>query len=195
MSVPCGTCNACCRHAHLQADLTETEAREFPDAVWCDGLGRWRLPKDSTGACAYLADGKCSIYHRRPASCREYDCRTYLVGANGVACNQREFAADCVRRWSDWRLERPEDIDALFAWHASVIRVAQDANRPRSSVGICVSIVSGFFKIRPRSHEPRRKFGLRRAREILRKQDRDVRDFLCRLYAAATRPTQAEAAE
>ena len=38
------------------------------------GHGPAHLPRHPDGSCIYLVDEMCSIYPRRPAACRDYDC-------------------------------------------------------------------------------------------------------------------------
>jgi Fe-S-cluster containining protein len=35
-----------------------------------------------TGHCIYLREGGCSIHHKRPAICREFDCRGFIRNTN-----------------------------------------------------------------------------------------------------------------
>jgi hypothetical protein len=37
------------------------------------------LTRQNDGQCLYLHEGACLIYHRRPLTCRAFDCRALLV--------------------------------------------------------------------------------------------------------------------
>jgi hypothetical protein len=101
MDVPCGDCTACCTSAqfvHLTPDDTaalEVIPREllFP----APGLpeGHLLLGHDEDGRCPMLIDGACSIYSRRPRTCRTYDCRVFAVA--GVVADQPDIAAAASR--------------------------------------------------------------------------------------------------
>jgi Fe-S-cluster containining protein len=91
-----GQCDACRRHCaaiccrgYGFVSLTEEEVasgfytyRSLADDCQCDtckraraqGIKYW-LPKQPDGSCIYL-DGErcCSIYERRPETCRRYSC-------------------------------------------------------------------------------------------------------------------------
>jgi hypothetical protein len=70
VSVPCGTCVACCYH---KVDLLPEEAARLDSVP--DGNGGLMIRQQDDGACIYLQQGGCSIYADRPTACRIYDCR------------------------------------------------------------------------------------------------------------------------
>jgi hypothetical protein len=63
-SVPCDGCTACCERdmVFLHPELG----------------GRYALAHGPDGSCVYLTPTGCGIHPRRPAVCREMDCRTFL---------------------------------------------------------------------------------------------------------------------
>ena len=77
--VPCGDCRACCErellilHPEHGDDPNEYDCRRLPD-------GRFALRQTPTLACIYLGESGCTIWDRRPAVCREFDCRLFLEG-------------------------------------------------------------------------------------------------------------------
>lgn len=76
--VKCGDCNACCKIY----EVGKLEGDD--DSLFVNGL----LPREKDGVCSYLIDSKCSIYDRRPKSCRHYDCRDiaitrFCIGTDG----------------------------------------------------------------------------------------------------------------
>lgn len=84
--VPCAGCTACCR-----GDSAVVVKPELGDDI--DQLGkvnmrfervsgriRLVLKRQPNGDCTFLRNGACSIYERRPAVCRHFDCRRVMVG-------------------------------------------------------------------------------------------------------------------
>jgi Fe-S-cluster containining protein len=118
VSVPCGTCNACCRSPGLKVDLTPDEAKRF-DHVIDDGLGRPILPKRDDGSCVHLVDGKCSVYADRPMACRTYDCRVYLL--IGYAPNNDPVIEEALRRWAPLRMATVDDEVAHLAIRLAIM--------------------------------------------------------------------------
>lgn len=73
--VPCGTCTLCCRVYRVPLAPWEDPA-DFAGLVEGDGSGGWRLRHGPDNACINLVEGRCTIYERRPAACRAFDCRS-----------------------------------------------------------------------------------------------------------------------
>ena len=76
-NVPCGSCRGCCR-AGYAIGLSKVEAAELPHHV-IDGHAVI-LPMPD-GACPFLVNEECSIYAKRPVSCRQFDCRDFAMAA------------------------------------------------------------------------------------------------------------------
>lgn len=118
VKVPCGQCNACCRSKYIHADLLPHELADFPEAVKVDMSASkrssgWALPKKEDGSCVHLIEGKCSIYDRRPHSCRTYDCRLYLL--TGAIPVYDEAMAEAIKQWAPLKLNTTEDKQFLLA--------------------------------------------------------------------------------
>lgn len=65
--VDCGSCRACC-HQTVRLIEGQDDPRDYDQA---NGVLRQR----PDGACIYLDDQTgCTIYERRPAMCRMFDC-------------------------------------------------------------------------------------------------------------------------
>jgi hypothetical protein len=77
-SVPCGTCNECCRR---DAIFIHPECDDDPLTYETEPYrSRLILKHQTNGDCCYLdRTTGCTIHDRRPAVCRELDCRM-LVG-------------------------------------------------------------------------------------------------------------------
>ena len=113
--VPCGDCNACCSSSYyipIHSEERSTIAH-IPAAVLtrseCHTEPRWTLSQSCAGRCPMLVDGACSIYAKRPRTCRRYDCRVFA--AAGVAPGSGVRAAVNERVWQ-WRFEYPNEVDA-----------------------------------------------------------------------------------
>lgn len=107
-AVPCGECDACCRAGyfiHVRPDETRTLAA-VPESLLFPAPGRpvghRVLGFDGEGRCPMLADGACTVYGARPATCRSYDCRVFA--ATGIAEPGPAKAAVTARarRWKFW---------------------------------------------------------------------------------------------
>jgi Fe-S-cluster containining protein len=73
-TVPCGTCNECCRG---DAIFLHPECGDIPSLYECEDYdGAIILKHQPNGDCIYLdRDKGCTIHGRRPTVCREMDCR------------------------------------------------------------------------------------------------------------------------
>lgn len=90
--VPCGTCTACCRgrtEVHILTDHGD-RIEDYDRLQVHLPTGRMMLSFKDNGDCAYLEDGKCSIYDKRPAVCRAFDCRRERYAFNEKS--RREMA-------------------------------------------------------------------------------------------------------
>ena len=76
-NVPCDGCTACCK------DIGEVGLGPLDDPSLISEInekGNAQIPRDpDTGHCIYLLDEKCSIYDKRPITCRIFDCRIYAI--------------------------------------------------------------------------------------------------------------------
>ena len=70
-TVDCQSCHGCCR-ANYSIGLSEDEAKVLPHTR-VDGFPVV-LP-EADGKCPFLVDEVCTVYDKRPVSCRQYDCR------------------------------------------------------------------------------------------------------------------------
>jgi Fe-S-cluster containining protein len=110
--VPCGTCNACCRSSYLLVEVTESERADFPEAVPVPDdkvsscSSPWMLPKKADGSCVHLKEGKCSVYAKRPQSCRSYDCRFDLL--TGIVPDD-PVMIEALGQWDNFAMKTRED--------------------------------------------------------------------------------------
>jgi Fe-S-cluster containining protein len=73
----CGGCTACCEN---DAVGIHPELGDNPKEYRAEIVGeRLVLAHQDNGDCIYLERGKgCTIWNRRPALCREFDCRVFI---------------------------------------------------------------------------------------------------------------------
>ena len=121
LDVPCGECVGCCTSSlfvHVAPDETRTLA-VIPKRLLVRAPGRPRghllLGFADDGACPMLKARACSIYERRPRTCRDYDCR--MLAAAGVeAGDGKDAINERVRSWA-------------FTYESDADRRAHDAVR------------------------------------------------------------------
>lgn len=72
-SVPCNGCTACCQNELL---MLHPEFGDNPREYLTQKAGaKDALQQKENGDCIYLGKQGCTIWERRPAMCREFDCR------------------------------------------------------------------------------------------------------------------------
>jgi len=121
MEVPCGDCVGCCTSSlfvHVRPDESETLA-VIPKRLLVRAprqpRGHMLLGFAEDGACPMFTAGACSIYARRPRTCRDYDCR--MFAAAGIdAGDGKHVINERVRAWE-------------FSYEGEAERRAHDAVR------------------------------------------------------------------
>jgi hypothetical protein len=121
LEVPCGDCVGCCTSSlfiHIRPDETGTLA-VIPARLLVRAPGQPRGHKTlgfaGDGSCPMLRDRACSIYERRPRTCRDYDCRM-LAAAGLDAGDGKDVITERVRAW-------------VFSYESDAERRAHDAVR------------------------------------------------------------------
>lgn len=101
--VPCGGCTACCRS---EFDINLNPADD-PSQYLTEIGPKSGLPslKKVNGACVYLKDDRCSIYERRPITCRVFDCRIDVL----CGVTTPELWNDAAWEKFDFTYKEPED--------------------------------------------------------------------------------------
>lgn len=79
VSVPCNGCTACCMNDLIfvhpkMGDIVESYDT-MPVTNPLTGESGFALKHKPEGGCIYLGEDGCTIHHRAPAVCREFDCR------------------------------------------------------------------------------------------------------------------------
>lgn len=78
--IPCDGCTACCYADMVLLDPRQDNPKDYEIEV----ITRFAYPVAAirhrpNGDCWYLERGMgCTIWHRRPSRCREFDCRVFL---------------------------------------------------------------------------------------------------------------------
>lgn len=74
VQVPCGSCSLCCQGDAIIIHKDFGDRVSDYDCVRWNGV--WKIRSKENGDCIYLNREKgCTIHHKRPAVCREFDCR------------------------------------------------------------------------------------------------------------------------
>jgi Fe-S-cluster containining protein len=66
-------------HEEMGDDPSQYDVEEITNL---HGHLGYTLKRNEAGHCIYLREGGCSIHHRRPAICREFDCRGMVRNTN-----------------------------------------------------------------------------------------------------------------
>lgn len=80
--VPCGSCRACCRNEAVvlfPEDGDDPSTYEHIVVEAEDGQQLMLLAMHRNGDCVYLGPDGCTIHHRAPVICREFDCRRFFL--------------------------------------------------------------------------------------------------------------------
>lgn len=105
IEVPCGDCVGCCsaswpvalrgEETALLAEVPHWLHLEVEDAP--PGV-RYMGYRDD-GRCPLLADGRCTVYARRPATCRDFDCRLFAAAGIESAGPGKGLIDARIRSW------------------------------------------------------------------------------------------------
>ncbi len=79
----CDQCGVCCKLFVINLNEEEYKSKKYKTVFEEFGLVEFReaeliganlLAQKEDDSCIYLKDGKCSIHHDRPQSCRRFFC-------------------------------------------------------------------------------------------------------------------------
>jgi Fe-S-cluster containining protein len=99
--VPCGDCVGCCISSY-PVPIRPSDGLDavVPDEhiVQVSASSRIMVPRDD-GTCPMLQNKRCSIYARRPETCRDYDCRIFAAAGIEAGGAERTLVNERVRAW------------------------------------------------------------------------------------------------
>lgn len=155
--VPCGDCCACCstsHFVHIGPDEVETLAAVPAELLFAAPdrpAGHVVLPFDDRGRCPLLDEsGLCTIYDRRPLTCRTYDCRVFA--AAGIEADRPEIT-ERARRWrfsciAPGDSDRRAAVAAAARWipaHAAVFPGGAVPDDPAQLAVLAVRVADVFL--------------------------------------------------
>lgn len=123
--VDCGDCAACCSSSyfiHVKPEEAKALGAEAQGAmVPAPGMpkGHKVLPYDKRGICPMLKPSGCTVYAKRPQTCRSYDCR--IFAAAGITAGGHDKAG-INARVEKWVFAYPSERDREE--HAAVLAAA-----------------------------------------------------------------------
>ena len=151
MDVPCGDCVGCCVSGYsVQLRPEDERARtQIPAALLVSPpgfpAGHLTVQPTSEGLCPMLHAGRCTIYHVRPQTCLDYDCR--IFAAAGIEAGKPIID----KRVREWRFSYPSAADHLeheaVRAAASFIRHQRDSfdvRVPAAPMGIAVFAIKSY---------------------------------------------------
>jgi Fe-S-cluster containining protein len=124
LDVPCGACVGCCSSSWpiaLRAEDAEIAAA-LPPALLIDPPGAPEgvryMGYRSDGTCPMLEAGRCSVYARRPATCRDFDCRLFAATGLPSAGRGKPLIDARIAAWR-FRYATPEEAATHVAMRAA----------------------------------------------------------------------------
>jgi hypothetical protein len=151
MDVPCGDCVGCCVSGYsVQLRPEDAAARaQIPAELLVSPpgfpAGHLTVPPKPDGLCPMLHAGRCTIYHVRPQTCLDYDCR--IFAAAGIDAGKPIID----KRVREWRFSYPTESDRLeheaVRAAASFIREHRDSFNvrvPTAAMGIAVFAIKAY---------------------------------------------------
>ena len=151
MDVPCGDCVGCCVSGYsVQLRPEDQRARtQIPAELLVSPpgfpAGHLTVQPKPDGLCPMLHAGRCSIYHVRPQTCLDYDCR--IFAAAGIDAGKPIID----KRVHEWRFSYPSETDRLE--HEAVRAAAAfvldhhdsfSVRVPTAPMGIAVFAIKGY---------------------------------------------------
>jgi uncharacterized protein len=131
MQVACGDCVGCCTssyfikvRSHEKDALAAIDERGVSLEPAPGNRGDMLMGYDEHGHCPMFANGGCSIYPRRPDTCRTYDCRVFAAAGLPAGGDDKSVINARVARWR-FDYPTPEDRDEQRAVRAAAAYLRQ----------------------------------------------------------------------
>lgn len=148
--VPCGECVGCCISGY-PVPLRSTDALEdvVPhEQVLVMSPSAKMLLALPDGTCPMLKNRQCSIYERRPETCRDYDCRIFAAAGIDAGGPERKVINERVRAWR-FTYETPQELRVHDAIKAAATFIRQNGaafagGAPTAATGSAVLAVKSF---------------------------------------------------
>jgi uncharacterized protein len=152
--VPCGTCVGCCvsgypvpiRSSDALDDLLPSEY-VVPITRVSTNVSKMLVAR-ADGTCPMLQPSGCSIYSRRPLTCRDYDCRVFAAAGIDAGGAERYVINQRVRAWRfTYETELEERQHEAIKNAARFIRengAAFAGRAPTAPSGIAVLSIKAF---------------------------------------------------
>jgi hypothetical protein len=151
MDVPCGDCVGCCVSGYsVQLRPEDDRARaQIPAELLVSPpgfpAGHLTVQPKPDGLCPMLHAGRCTIYHVRPQTCLDYDCRIFAA----ASIDAGKPVID--KRVQEWRFSYSSDTDRLeheaVRAAAAFIREHRDSFNvrvPSAPMGIAVFAIKAY---------------------------------------------------
>lgn len=112
--VACGDCTACCSSSYfIHVRPTEAQTlKHIPKKLLSPApsmpKGHQLMGYTPAGHCPMLQQNQCSIYHHRPQTCRNYDCRVFAAAGISAGDASKQAINERVQRW---RFSYPSQLD------------------------------------------------------------------------------------
>ena len=145
--VPCGDCVGCCSSSWpvaLRAEddnLREAIPAEFLLNVPNAPPGVRYLGYRADGTCPLLTHHRCTVYARRPQTCRDFDCRLFAAAGIDSAGPGKPLIDQRIKAWR-FRYAHADDerthhaMRATAAFLVAAIEHMPSLRLPRSAVAI-----------------------------------------------------------
>jgi Fe-S-cluster containining protein len=154
-NVPCGDCVGCCVSSYfIPIRPQDSQAREHIPAQFLVSApgqpnGHSMMGYLDDGKCPMLNAGKCSIYHHRPQTCRDYDCRIFAAAGMDAGGPEKHVIN---KRVNEWQFSYPaaEDRHAHDAVLAAAAFIREKKSRfpggraPTAATGIAVLAIKSY---------------------------------------------------
>lgn len=87
----CNGCRACCMMEQIELHPEHGDDPSLYETVAVNGKIRFKPREDGKKSCRYLGANGCTIYEKRPITCRSFDCRVYMLAKlNQMGRNRAE---------------------------------------------------------------------------------------------------------